>query len=173
MRLVYMNILSSINSMTDLEQAIVGLGALMGIIVGIGIALWIIQIIAYWKIFTKAGEKGWKSIIPLYNSYTILKLVWKKSVFFIIILISIVMSVSSSFLNDEVILSNTAAKLIVSAISIISSIALIYYSLKNTYKLSKAFGHGIGYTLGLIILNPIFILILGFGKSQYKGNSEK
>ena len=33
--------------------------------------------------------------------------------------------------------------------------------------LSKAFGHGIGYTLGLLFLSPIFIPILGFGGSQY------
>ena len=25
------------------------------------------QVIAYWKIFTKAGEEGWKSIIPIYK----------------------------------------------------------------------------------------------------------
>lgn len=25
---------------------------------------YILQVIAYWKIFTKAGEEGWKSIIP-------------------------------------------------------------------------------------------------------------
>jgi hypothetical protein len=35
--------------------------------------------------------------------------------------------------------------------------------------LSKAFGHGIGYTLGLLFLSPIFIPILGFGGSQYVG----
>ena len=35
--------------------------------------------------------------------------------------------------------------------------------------LSKSFGHGIGFTLGLIFLSPIFVLILGFGDSQYVG----
>lgn len=30
---------------------------------------YILQVIAYWKIFTKAGEEGWKSIIPIYNGY--------------------------------------------------------------------------------------------------------
>ena len=31
---------------------------------------YILQVIAYWKIFTKAGEEGWKSIIPIYNYFT-------------------------------------------------------------------------------------------------------
>lgn len=35
--------------------------------------------------------------------------------------------------------------------------------------LSKAFGRGLGTTLGLIFLNPIFTCILGFGSAQYQG----
>ena len=42
-------------------------------------------------------------------------------------------------------------------------------SLIVLYKLSVAFGHGIGFFLGLLFLSPIFILILGFGSSQYQG----
>lgn len=37
------------------------------------------------------------------------------------------------------------------------------------HSLSKSFGHGIGFTLGLIFLSPIFLLILGFGDSRYVG----
>lgn len=35
----------------------------------------IVAIVAHWKIFTKAGEAGWKSIIPIYNVYIILKII--------------------------------------------------------------------------------------------------
>ncbi|MGI5861561.1 MAG: DUF5684 domain-containing protein [Myxococcales bacterium] len=35
--------------------------------------------------------------------------------------------------------------------------------------LAKAFGKGIGFTVGLILLNGIFMLILGFGDAQYQG----
>ena len=37
------------------------------------------------------------------------------------------------------------------------------------FDLAKAFGKGAGFALGLIFLNPIFILILGFGSAQYVG----
>jgi uncharacterized membrane protein YhaH (DUF805 family) len=37
-----------------------------------------------------------------------------------------------------------------------------------TWKVSKAFGHGFGYFLGLLFLSPIFYMIIGFGKSQYQ-----
>ncbi len=37
----------------------------------------LIVIIAWWKIFEKAGQPGWKAIIPLYNAYILLKIVGK------------------------------------------------------------------------------------------------
>ena len=37
------------------------------------------------------------------------------------------------------------------------------------FKLAKAFGQGTGFGFGLLFLNTIFILILGFGSSEYVG----
>ena len=35
--------------------------------------------------------------------------------------------------------------------------------------LSKSFGHGVGFTLGLLFLSLIFVYILAFGSSTYRG----
>ena len=35
----------------------------------------VIVLISHWFIFKKAGEEGWKAIIPFYNSYTLCKIV--------------------------------------------------------------------------------------------------
>jgi len=40
------------------------------------------------------------------------------------------------------------------------------------HRLAKSFGKDIGYTIGLILLNPIFVCILGFGKSVYQRISD-
>lgn len=37
------------------------------------------------------------------------------------------------------------------------------------YDLAKSFGHGVGYTLGLLFLSFIFYPMLGFGSSRYLG----
>ena len=37
------------------------------------------------------------------------------------------------------------------------------------FKLAKAFGRGVGFGFGLLLLYPVFIMILGFGKSEYIG----
>ena len=34
----------------------------------------ILTVVAYWKLFVKAGEEGWKSLIPVYSTYIAIKL---------------------------------------------------------------------------------------------------
>lgn len=55
-----------------------GAAALIGAM-GIGFylvmfVLGILCIVAWWKIFEKAGEDGWKSLIPFYNTYILFKI---------------------------------------------------------------------------------------------------
>jgi len=37
----------------------------------------VITIVAKWKVYEKAGQPGWASIIPIYNIYVLLKIVGK------------------------------------------------------------------------------------------------
>lgn len=118
------------------------LGALMVYMVII-LAIAIVQIIAMWKIFTKAGEKGWKSIIPIYNFVVLFKI---------------------SGLSPWLILVYFAA-----IIPFIGWIAPIALNAVLAYKLAKSFGKDGGWAVGLYFLAPIFYMILGFGKSEYVG----
>lgn len=36
-------------------------------------------------------------------------------------------------------------------------------------KLSKAFGHGVGFTIGLVLIPNVMTLIIAFGSSEYQG----
>ena len=47
----------------------------------------IATIIGLWKLFEKAGEKGWKVLIPLYNFYVWLKIIKKPMWWFIFVII--------------------------------------------------------------------------------------
>ena len=57
------------------------------------------------------------------------------------------------------------------AIELVFLIAALVLKIIGDNKLSKSFGHGAGFTVGLVFLNPIFKLILGFGSSKYVGNT--
>ena len=44
--------------------------------------VWYILILAAgWKMYEKANEPGWKSIIPIYNTYTCYKFTWDTKIF--------------------------------------------------------------------------------------------
>lgn len=49
--------------------------------------IFLIVVISWWKIFEKAGQPGWKAIIPIYNFYILLKIVGKPGWWLILILI--------------------------------------------------------------------------------------
>ena len=50
------------------------------------LALFILFLASYWVIFTKAGEAGWKFLIPIYNIIVLLKII-DKPVWWIILLL--------------------------------------------------------------------------------------
>ena len=131
-----------------------------GIYVTIALAWWLLQIIANWRIFTKAGEAGWKSIIPVYSDYISYKIAWQTSYFWLVFILGIIASCIQNPGGDSAMLLMLA-----SLIKIIAGIISIIYSVK----LAKAFGRGIGFALGLIFLQPVFMLILGLGNDHYYG----
>ena len=134
---------------------------LCGIYLIFALVWWILQIIANWNIFTKAGEAGWKSLIPIYGDYVSYKIAWQTSYFWLSFILGIVASyVSSANLNESIFLT-----VIATLLRIVIAVINIMYCIK----LSRAFGHGIGFAIGLILLQPIFLLILGFGSDQYYG----
>ena len=45
------------------------------IIVIVTVVRFILFKIAQWRVFTKAGEKGWKALIPMYDFYIYLKII--------------------------------------------------------------------------------------------------
>lgn len=132
-----------------------------GIYLIFALVWWILQIIANWNIFIKAGEAGWKSLIPIYGDYVSYKIAWQTSYFWLSFILGIVASyVSSANLNESIFLT-----VIATLLRIVIAVINIMYCIK----LSRAFGHGIGFAIGLILLQPIFLLILGFGSDQYYG----
>lgn len=39
------------------------------------LVFYLISLVALWKVFKKAGKPGWAAIIPIYNIYTLIKVV--------------------------------------------------------------------------------------------------
>ena len=56
----------------------------------ISILLTVFLIACMWVIFEKANVKGWKSIIPLYNTYCLFKITWGNGWIFLALLVPVV-----------------------------------------------------------------------------------
>ena len=146
----------------------------------LSLALGILTIIAMWKIFQKAGEKGWKAIIPIYNSYILFKIAWKKAPFWISFILGLIITGLTFAItwNTALYASGNVAEdlylkslMIEGGILLVLCIPLFIISLVLYFKLAKSFGKGFGFFLGLVFLNIIFICILGFGAAQYVGSN--
>jgi|ETNmetMinimDraft_21_1059911.scaffolds.fasta_scaffold54193_1 hypothetical protein len=121
-----------------------GLMALLGgMLLVLAIPL-ILMIVAMVKIFSKAGKPGWHSIIPILNGWQMCVIAGKPGWW------SIVM-------------------VLVGVIPIVGAIVSLVMVVMVCNGLSKNFGKGTGFTVGLVLLGPIFMLILAFGSAQYIG----
>lgn len=130
-------------AMTEtMVEAVFGAMAIMGVVL---VIVSIISIIGMWKMFSKAGQAGWKAIIPILNTITLLKVVG---------------------LSPWLVLVSFAA-----LIPTIGSLVVLGFNIYLMYRLAKSFGKGAGFTVGLVLLSPIFYCILGFGKSEYQGTA--
>ena len=69
------------------EGLIAGIFGFLAAIWLLVVAVIVIGIIAQWKIFEKAGEEGWKAIIPFYNMYIYTKISGMDGWFFLINLV--------------------------------------------------------------------------------------
>lgn len=63
--------------------------AAMGIYVVVILAIAVFAIVCMWKIFTKAGQPGWASIIPFYNYYVLFDIAWGNGLLFLLMLIPV------------------------------------------------------------------------------------
>ncbi|MBR1413600.1 MAG: hypothetical protein IJ574_02910 [Bacilli bacterium] len=125
-------------------------GALVAVVVGV-IIFYVLTVIAEWKIFTKAGEAGWKALIPIYNVYILCKIIglsfWK-----FVIILPLVLGFIAGFINKE------------NVTNAVSGIYGLVLAIMMAVKLGKSFGKSTGFIAGLVLFPNIFQLILGFGR---------
>ena len=169
---------TSVDSLSTSEAAF--LGGFVGTITIVALVFAIMVIIGQWKIFEKAGEKGWKSIIPIYGQYILFKIAGIKTWFWVLFCTSIVASIMMAANNLPVDWNLPQAELNaqLNAINwgnyipyvlgmVLICIVALAAEIALAIKLAKAFGKGVSYVLGLIFIPEIVLLVLGFGKAKY------
>lgn len=163
---------------TILSTGVVALEVLAGIVVAvlsIGLIFYLLMLIAGWRILKKAGEPGWKILIPIYNVYMLWKIAGMKNWWWAVICCGIIVAILeacagvdyASLTESNVVFDNRPMVLVATLAGCFFAIYACIAQILYAYRTSKVFGHGLGYTIGLIILPSLFWLILGFGRSDY------
>lgn len=162
------------DTLTTNQELVLGgavLGGIFGTVAIITLAFYILMIVAMWKIFAKAGEAGWKSLIPIYNVYIYFKIAGMKAWFWWVLIVAFVGSFIAGLLGFEQGDMNgvpaEGSTLIGTLVMLATEIFTLVVAIMQCARLSRAFGRGIGTTLGLIFLPNIFQLILAFGSAKY------
>lgn len=109
------------------------------------LAFYAVQIVAFWKLFEKAGIEGWKSIIPIYNLWLLFEMAGKPGWWSLVYIGAVIPVLGFIFVL----------------------IAYVLYILV-ALELGKAFKKDTTWTvIFLIIFSLIGLLILGFGADKY------
>ena len=123
------------------EAVAAGIAAFIAAFAFVFIAIAVVVTIGMWKAFAKAGRPGWAVLVPIYNIIVLLRVAGLPWYW-----------VFAPF---------------VAIIPILGWIAYIVWIVWIHHRISTRFGQGVGFTIGLTLLGPIFWLILGFGSSKY------
>ena len=57
---------------------------------GVAVLVALLDLIATWRVYTKAGQGGWKCLIPLYNSYTLYRISWRAGMFWLVFFLTFI-----------------------------------------------------------------------------------
>jgi len=144
----------------------------------LNLALFILLIVSYWKIYEMAGEEGWASLIPYYSSYIRFKIAGRKILFWFDLACQILFPIAgiivlAGFISALV--SNTsydhwAIVVVALLIATVSSMASFVFKIIMNIGLARNFGRSFGFAVGLIFLPHIFYSILAFSsESEYVG----
>jgi hypothetical protein len=125
---------------------------------------YILYSIGFRGIFRKAGVAPGKAFIPLYHFYPAFAICWEGPASVIWLLFQAVAVISNYLYSAG---ANSSGAGVLQAASLICGTGGLIFMIIWSCNLSHAFRHGKGFILGLILLNPFFIMALGLGKSEY------
>lgn len=132
----------------------------------ISIILIIVSVIGLWATFQKADVAGWWSLIPIARNIKLYKIAGLNPWL-------VILNVLGNILWVFSIPVGFSGKESIAAVMLISGIALLIIYIVSyivaMVKLAKAFSYPGAFAVGLILLNAIFICIVGFSSHQYEG----
>lgn len=148
----------------------------------VSLAITILTIVSMWMVFAKAGQGGWKILIPIYNAYTKFKIAHAKKRFWVCFLMTVAIpfvtaSAVAGIINDIRLVGGFGIGTYnIAGILGGLALALVIFIINITvnFSMAKAFGLPSAFGLGLWLLPVIFYAIIAFnGNIQYVSSAKQ
>ena len=140
---------------------IAGIMMFIVVLIIISLVIEILKLIGTWKMLTKAGESGWKSLIPFYNQWTLCKVAGISPYWVLeIIVVSMINAVLNGILGSNVISG---------ILSLIVYANTIYFWVILSISLAKSFGKDTGFGVATVFFSFITYPMMGMGSATYVG----
>jgi hypothetical protein len=109
----------------------------------VDVVFYVVSSLGLYGTFRKAGQPGWAAFVPIYNYYVTLKMVGRPGWWVALALLAV--------------------------IPVVGSIAVLVIYAVVMLDVSRSFGHGGAFAVGLFFLPFIFFYVLWLGRSTYQG----
>ena len=147
----------------------------MSVLFLLGFAIAFVNLAAQWRVYQKMGYQGWKSLIALYsqfllfkaaygNGWVVLKL-WLMPVIYMLamLVVSVVCSILRAY-EFTIVLGLL--------IMLICAYIVIKTMIKLWIDLAHLFGQPTSFGIGLLLVQPIFMIVLAFSNMIYRDGSQ-
>ncbi len=129
-----------------------------------------VNFILRWNMFIKAGERGWKSLIPFYGSYTEWKIAGFGKEYISLLLVGIGLVVISLLLG----LLGAFGAILDVLCWVVFGVLLFIITIRKSMCLAHCFGQSDLFgLLALVVFSSIGLLVLSWGVCSYKAPEQK
>lgn len=141
----------SLSSLSGTDLLFVGLVGGLGLVC---LILWAAWLVGMWKVFVKLGRPGWTCLVPVWSNWQLGRAVGPRP-----------LAIAYAAASAAACLTFSAERL--DNVFLLASFGLFLLThLAVYYFLSRAFGRGVGYALGLAVLPFLFVPFLALSDDE-------
>ena len=124
------------------------------------LAVFVLQIaVSHWRILEKAGEKGYKALIPFYNIFLSHHIVGMKHIWFVLeMIIWVIETFTVTVVNLPLGIKTV--------LTVFAAVCTLVMEAVHSNKMCNCFGKGTWFKIGMFFIPYVFQMIIAFGPAE-------